>query len=57
MELLNIYSKNSTDEEEKDKTSSFSINTSQYTEGTVLNGELRRLEQQTNMDHGQYRGR
>lgn len=28
--------KNSTDEEEKDKTSSFSINTSQYTEGTVL---------------------
>lgn len=34
---VNTYTqKNSTDEDEKDKTSSFSINTSQYTEGTIL---------------------
>ena len=34
---VNTYTqKNSTDEEEKDKTSSFSINTAQYTEGTTL---------------------
>lgn len=39
---INTYTqRNSTDEEEKDKTSSFSVNTSQYSEGVVLKWRVR----------------